>query len=564
MSEPRLRLRRDPRTTLVLLLGLAAAAVASLRWDLSAVASWSATRHSWQRLVEFLTAFTAPDLSAATLTAVAARCGETVAVALLGMALGTTLALPLAMLASRALDGASPPRRGAVGRRLRRELARILLDVLRGVPDFVFVLVLVGCTGFSAWTGVVGIALSVAGSLGKVGSELWDNVPSHRHAAVTATGAGRLAAFCYGVLPLSARTLASFWLLRFECTLRNASVIGVVGGGGLGASLWESFKDSRYDQVATTLLALLVLTATADLVANALRRQLRQPASPRHHTTGTEPARSRRRRAAVALGAMLAVATSVVALVPEWQRLTAALASMEPSYPLQFATRLFLTPDPTAVPAALREAVVPLAIACLGTLAATAIAVLLVYPASLQFQWQAGGFTGARHSATGRAVALLGVLLTRGAALVWRAVPEVAWVLVLGAFWRQGVLAAVLAVALHSAGVLLRLYVEAIDDLPPRRLEAVGSGCARQVFLYGAVPLCWADWRTHALLQFESNLRLGIVLGMVGAGGLGEAFDGNLRFDRLERAGTFLWAMVLLAAGVDRLSRWLQWRRLRC
>ena len=59
-------------------------------------------------------------------------------------------------------------------------------------------------------------------------------------------------------------------------------------------------------------------------------------------------------------------------------------------------------------------------------------------------------------------------------------------------------------------------------------------------------------------------MRMGIVLGMVGAGGLGEAFDGNVKFDRLERACTFLWAMVALTVLVDRTSRWLQLRRNRC
>ena len=156
------------------------------------------------------------------------------------------------------------------------------------------------------------------------------------------------------------------------------------------------------------------------------------------------------------------------------------------------------------------------------------------------------------------------VASARGLGLLWRGVPEVAWVLILGAFFRQGLLAGVLAVTLHSAGVLLRVFVETIDNVPYRRLEQVSGTCRPQMFLYGALPHAWADWKTYAFFQFEVNVRMGIVLGMVGAGGLGEAFDGNVKFDRLERAGTFLWAMVLLTVLVDRVSRRLQLRRNRC
>lgn len=564
MNLPPRSWRRDSRVALATLMLLWLGFAALLPWDLRAIASWEEARRSWQRLWQFLAAFAAPDWSPGTLAEIAGRLGETAAVALLSMLLGTMLAAPLAVLASRAWDGASPPARGAWRRWGRRELARGLLDVLRGVPDFVWVLLLVGCTGFGAWTGVLGLSMSIAGSLGRVSSELWDNLPVGRYGAVSATGARRLAAFCYGVLPLSARAIASFWLLRLECTVRNASVIGVVGGGGLGASLWEAFKDSRYDQVATALIALLLLTGAADVLGNLLRRQLQLRSGSGHGIAGGVLWRSVRWRCLLLTTALVMVGLSVWQLAPDWHRLVAALQSMAPEYPFLLVRRLLLAPDLSAVPVALQEAVVPLSIALLGTAAAAAIAVVLVFPASVQFQCLAHRFTGAPAGIAKRIAGGVSVVLVRSLALIWRAVPEVAWVLILGAFWRLGLVAAVLAVTLHSAGVLLRIYVEAIDDLPPQQLEAVGSAGARQAFLYGAMPRCWDNWRTHAMLQFEGNLRLGIVLGMVGAGGLGEAFDGNLRFDRLERAGTFLWTMVLLSALVDRTSRWLQVRRLRC
>ena len=113
------------------------------------------------------------------------------------------------------------------------------------------------------------------------------------------------------------------------------------------------------------------------------------------------------------------------------------------------------------------------------------------------------------------------MIAARGLGLLGRGVPEVAWVLILGAFFRQGLLAGVFAVTLHSAGVLLRVFVETIDNIPHRRLEHVSGACRAQIFLHGAVPTAWPDWKTYAFFQFEVNLRMGVVLGMVGAGGLG-------------------------------------------
>jgi phosphonate transport system permease protein len=562
MSASPLPLRNDPRFWLGLAFAASAASLLLLPWDLSAIASGEALGRSWARLGEFVSAFRTPDLSPSTLRQVGALLVDTAAIAVLGMALGLLLALPLAMLASRAVMLGEPQPGRRLGTRIVVGCARIALDVLRGIPDFAWVLLLVGFTGLGACTGIGAIALSVGGILGKVASEQWDNLPPERYRALWSTGASRSSVFLYAILPLSARQLASFVLMRGECALRNASVIGAVGGGGLGASLWEAFKDSRYELVATTLLALVLLTATADLLANVLRRHFRSAPDPDARTSSRQAVRRRRLLLATLLASL--VVASAVWLAPEWRRLVAALTSLDLGFSLQFVRRLLLSPDLGAIPAALRESLLPIAIAVVSTLAATLLAATFSYPASLQFQRHASLLTGERNGPLSRALGVVSVLTTRGLALIGRAIPEVAWVLIFGAFFRLGTIAALLAVTVHTAAVLLRVFTETVDDLPAERLQALGLGCRRRLFLYGALPAAWPNWRSYAFLQFESNLRLGIVLGMVGLGGLGEAFDGNLRFDRLERASTFLWAMVALTILADRLGRAFAVRRLRC
>jgi phosphonate transport system permease protein len=230
-----------------------------------------------------------------------------------------------------------------------------------------------------------------------------------------------------------------------------------------------------------------------------------------------------------------------------------------------FVTGL-LVPDlaPDTLLAVARHATAPLAIALLATLGGALLAALLAYPGSVAFQLEAHRFTGERLGTFERIRRTATVVAARGLAVLLRGVPEVAWVVLLMVFWKQGVTPCVLAVTLHSAGVLHRVYAETLDNVPYDRLEKISNACRSRVFLYGALPRALPDWRTYTFFQFEVNVRIGIALGIVGAGGLGERFKANLDFRELATAGSFLWAMVLLTALIDRVSRALQLRRNRC
>lgn len=552
---------------LVLLLALVLASVLVLPWNLDAIASWDGFLAAWQRLATYLAGFGAPDLSAPML----ARCGwlaaETVAVALLGTSLGLLLAYPLGLLATRAVLLGDDPH-GRLAHAVRRtilELARFCLDALRGVPDFVWAIVLASITGINATTGVLAIAISVAGILGKVLSEQWDNVAPARYAALRSTGAGRLAVFSYGVQPLAARATQSFVLMRFECAVRNASVIGVVAGGGLGAALWDEYTDGNWQRVATVLLALLSVTVLTDLGANLVRRQLRvDPNHPRRGGSRSRAATARQRGLIAGLVVGLLVA-AVAVLQEPLARAAAELQRVDWQFVARFAGGLAV-PELSAanLTAVATHSAAPLAIGLLATLGGATVAALLAYPASLAFQVDASRFTGERPSAATTVGRWSAVVAARGLAVLLRGVPEVAWVVLLMVFWKQGVTPCVLAVLLHSAGVLHRVYTETIDNVPYARLDKVGNACRSRIFLYGALPAAFADWRTYTFFQFEVNVRIGIALGMVGAGGLGERFKANLDFRDYGTASAFLWAMVVLTIAIDRTSRWLQLRRNRC
>ena len=112
-----------------------------------------------------------------------------------------------------------------------------------------------------------------------------------------------------------------------------------------------------------------------------------------------------------------------------------------------------------------------------------------------------------------------------------------------------------LAIALHSAGVLARVYVETIDDVPYRRFEIAAIGSRATTFLYAGIPAGVRTWGTYTLFQFEHNVRAGLVLGIIGVGGLGDDFHTSISHWNLPGAATSLLGMIVLTVVIDRLAR---------
>lgn len=532
----------------------AALSIVALPWDLSHLTTAEGWRSAWLRLGSFAEGFASPDLSSRTLWLAAELAAETLAIAALGVSLGLLLAYPLAVLASAtALDDGADRSGWRAGLRIGiRELFRLVLDTLRGIPDFAWALVLLTIFGPNAITAVLAIAVHVAGILGKIFSELWDNVPRAHGEVLRSTGAGRLQVLLYGTQPLAGRGMMSFLLMRLECTVRNATVIGAVCGGGLGAAVLQEFGYDNKGRAVTFLAATLVLTLGADLASNALRRLLR-----REHSGSVRQARQRRRIAGLAIATALGL--SLFKIREPLARLGEELRRLDLRYLREHYGQLLVPDfDTETLGDALHGIIVPVALGVLATLLACGLAVAMTWWGSASFQIHSQRFAPERRSAWLRTWRTLCVGATRAVAAVLRGIPEVIWVWVLALFFLTGVEAALGALVLHSAGLLARVYTETVDNLSYRRLEHVGLPSRGTTFIYGALPLSRADWRTYALFQFESNVRTGVVLGIVGVGGIGHLFRSALAHGAMGRAATFLLAIVLLTVVIDRISRRIQ------
>ncbi|MCP9339041.1 PhnE/PtxC family ABC transporter permease [Stutzerimonas xanthomarina] len=199
---------------------------------------------------------------------------ETLAIATAGMTMALALAVPCALLATRALSISALSREGRPHwwAQAVRWPVRGLLIVLRSVPEIVWALLFVRAVGLGPTAGVLAIAITYAGMLGKVYAEIFESVDPLPTRALIGAGGSRLQAFAYGVLPQATGEMLSYTVYRWECAIRASVVMGFVGAGGLGQQMDLSIRMFAGGEVASMLLTFLVLVLLADLLSQLLRR----------------------------------------------------------------------------------------------------------------------------------------------------------------------------------------------------------------------------------------------------------------------------------------------------
>lgn len=205
----------------------------------------------------------------------------------------------------------------------------------------------------------------------------------------------------------------------------------------------------------------------------------------------------------------------------------------------------FLSPDLSAghLQAIGHGALETIAMSALGTLLAAVFGLLLALPAAGRFGWPL-------QSASRLVLNAL------------RAVPELVWAALMVLAAGLGPNAGTLALALHTTGVLGRLFAEALENTPPEPADAIRleGGNAISAFCYGTLPNLLPQLLAYILYRWENNIRMASVLGFVGAGGLGQMLYVSLSLFQEAQASTVILAMLLLVIAVDSLSSWSRQR----
>jgi phosphonate transport system permease protein len=186
---------------------------------------------------------------------------ETLAIAFLGTLTAAVLAVPLSLLAAK----------NTTPSLLLRFVVRRLLDCIRGIDTLIWALVFVGVVGLGPFAGILAIAVSDTGSFGKLFSEAIEATQARERETVIACGGNSWMGIRFGLVPQVLPIIAGQILYYFESNTRSATIIGIVGAGGIGLQLSEQIRTYDFDQVAFIVLLILAAVAVIDWLSGKLR-----------------------------------------------------------------------------------------------------------------------------------------------------------------------------------------------------------------------------------------------------------------------------------------------------
>jgi phosphonate transport system permease protein len=187
----------------------------------------------------------------------------TISMGIWGTLIAAVAAVPLSVLAS-----------GNISPVWIVQPTRRLLDAMRAINEIVFALMFVTAVGLGPFAGVMALFVHTTGILGKLFSEAVEAIDPGPVEGIRATGASKIQEILFGVIPQVIPLWASFALYRFESNVRSAAVVGIVGAGGIGVSLYQSFMSFEYQKVCAILIILVLATGTIDTVSGKLRSWL--------------------------------------------------------------------------------------------------------------------------------------------------------------------------------------------------------------------------------------------------------------------------------------------------
>lgn len=210
---------------------------------------------------KFISRMFPPDLSKMDILWSGIR--ESLQIAVLATLLGVSLSLPLGLLAARNMMP------GAVA-----TAARGVIALARSLHPVISAILFVKAVGFGPLAGILALTLASIGFIGKLFADAIEEISPKQVEAVRATGASFMNVVLFGVVPQVSARFVGFCTYQLDSNLRNSTMVGIVGAGGIGGALFSAFQRFDYDFVFTILFTIIVIIVAGEMLANAVRKAL--------------------------------------------------------------------------------------------------------------------------------------------------------------------------------------------------------------------------------------------------------------------------------------------------
>lgn len=262
-SEQALAVPRQPwqRRMRGVLITLAVLALLAWSWGPTEMKNWILLFTDWRNMAEFMSAFLKPNFHDWDIYL--EEMLVTIQIAVWGTALAVIVGIPFAILSS---SNVCPQ---WVVQPIRR-----LMDASRAINEIVFALLFVVAVGLGPFAGVMALFVHNTGIVAKLFSEAVEASDPRPVEGIRATGASRLQEVIFGIIPQVIPLWSSFTLYRFETNVRSATVLGIIGAGGIGHSLYENIRSFQYAETAAIIIIVVASVMIIDMVSARLRGML--------------------------------------------------------------------------------------------------------------------------------------------------------------------------------------------------------------------------------------------------------------------------------------------------
>ena len=213
-------------------------------------------------MIDFIGRMFPPDIS--NLNKFLLKAVETLQMAIVGSSLGALAALPLSFLAARNI----------MPYKFVYHSVRGIFDIFRGINEIVWGLIFVAMVGLGPFPGVLALAAHVTGALGRYFSEAIETVDPEAIKAIISTGASKLQVIAHGIFPQVKPLFVNYFLYYLENNFRAATVLGLVGAGGIGMELITSMRLFRNQEVLTILIIMIAMVVAIDRVSAYIRKKI--------------------------------------------------------------------------------------------------------------------------------------------------------------------------------------------------------------------------------------------------------------------------------------------------
>lgn len=414
--------------------------------------------------------------------------------------------------------------------KLVRGLSQRLLAFMRAIHELVWALFFVASIGLSPLAAVFAIAIPYGGMLGKVFTDILVQVDGKKIGAMEQSGSSKFQMIFFAYVPEAYKHLVSYTLYRFECAIRSSSILSFVGLAGLGLKIQLNLNDLKYDTAFMYVYVLVALVALVDLWSNMHRKYMDQD-------------RWSSKVMVLILGLSWYYVGSVDRAFYE-----SIFNAKNAHYSLEFLKDLIgfnhktiAYLDPKAIfkvfmltLETLQMSILAISLAGLGMMTSLIFATRQYAPKPLYF-------------------------IMRGLYLFTRAIPELIWAMIIVFMIKPGIWAGAMALAIHNFGILSKLCAEVVEDLDQKPLEAMrlsGSGFF-QLITFGVLPMAASQMIRFIIYRWEVILRSTLIVGFIGAGGLGHYFKIHMSWFHYSHVSLVLMAYLILVGLADRFSKTL-------